>query len=588
MASSGSFRTSSYTLNGTTIGLEFAWYVKSTSIADNTKTIAWTLKGYGNKSSSYSFNSGNFKVVIDGDTEYSSATRRYVGNGTLIASGEKVIEHNSDGSRSFSASVEAGIYYVAVNCSGSGTFTLDTIPRQATITSAPDFNDEQNPTIKYSNPAGNAVTSLQACIANTAGSVIYASYRDITKTASSYTFNLTDAERNALIAACTAKTMKVKFYVKTVIGGTTFYDTEEKTLTIANAEPVITGVSVEDVLLKSLNVTGDAGKVVKGYNEMEVSMVAETRKGATIKSYKITNGLTAIGAAMGSFLNAESGVFVFSVTDSRDNTTTQTVELPLIEYVKLTCNMNERPPDAEGNLLFTVEGNAFSGSFGYVDNEVQVYIRYAENGGAFGTWTAVETVLSMNSRYEAEVSLSGLNYQSTYTFQAKAVDLLSETESPTRSVKTIPAFCWNDSKIKFNVAAIFKDDILAIDENGQQYSLKNRVNELNSKLIDYIVEQSDNKNPYSGWVYRKWNSGFAECWKGHYDGQAVSGRRGINIDTPFTFVGMPQVNASVWVSADADCYVMHTGSTTTKVSLYYKANNTNAGRVQVYVTGMWK
>jgi hypothetical protein len=46
-----------------------------------------------------------------------------------IKSGTLTINHNSDGSKSFSVSVSAAIYTTAVNCTGSGSFTLDKIPR---------------------------------------------------------------------------------------------------------------------------------------------------------------------------------------------------------------------------------------------------------------------------------------------------------------------------------------------------------------------------------------------------------------------------------------------------------------------------
>lgn len=50
-------------------------------------------------------------------------------NGTTVASGSFTISHNSDGSKSFSASAEVGIYTFAVNCSGSGSWSLPTIAR---------------------------------------------------------------------------------------------------------------------------------------------------------------------------------------------------------------------------------------------------------------------------------------------------------------------------------------------------------------------------------------------------------------------------------------------------------------------------
>lgn len=123
MATSGSFNTSSYAGRY----LTFSWSEQSQNISTNQTTIAWSVKGAGGGSTWYM--AGNFKVVIAGATVYSSAERIQLGNGTTVASGTHTLTHNSDGSRSFSASVQAGIYTVAVNCSGSGTFTLDTIPR---------------------------------------------------------------------------------------------------------------------------------------------------------------------------------------------------------------------------------------------------------------------------------------------------------------------------------------------------------------------------------------------------------------------------------------------------------------------------
>lgn len=125
MALSGSVKTSTYG----SMGLILSW-TATQNVSANTSTIKWTLKSFG-RESNFWYMAGNFKVVIDGSTAYSSADRiKLYGNGaTTVATGSKTITHNNDGSRSFSVSVEAGIYYVAVNCEGSATFTLDKIAR---------------------------------------------------------------------------------------------------------------------------------------------------------------------------------------------------------------------------------------------------------------------------------------------------------------------------------------------------------------------------------------------------------------------------------------------------------------------------
>ena len=103
MASSGSFNTNAYSSRY----LTFSWSVQSQSIANNTTTISWSLKGAGGGSTYYK--SGNFKVVINGSVVYSSATRIELRNGTTVASGTFTMSHDNNGNKTFSASAEAGI-----------------------------------------------------------------------------------------------------------------------------------------------------------------------------------------------------------------------------------------------------------------------------------------------------------------------------------------------------------------------------------------------------------------------------------------------------------------------------------------------
>lgn len=126
--SSGSFTTTASEGRS----LTFNWSVNSTSISGNYKDIDWSLVGSG--SAGGYVMAGNFTVVIDGETVYSSSTRIQLWNGTVVASGTKRLYHGTTGNKTFSASASAGIYAYAVNCSGSGSWELPTIPRYADIT----------------------------------------------------------------------------------------------------------------------------------------------------------------------------------------------------------------------------------------------------------------------------------------------------------------------------------------------------------------------------------------------------------------------------------------------------------------------
>ena len=148
----------------------------SQSVANNTSNV--TVKA----TASWTWGSWNeYKkpgyVIIDG-TKY-SFTSNFNPNATTT--GSQVIftktvdvKHNADGSKTlaYSGSYTTGVSSGTITASGSKVLT--TIPRQANLTAAPNFNDEGNPAITYSNPAGTAATSLQACIASVDGQTISA------------------------------------------------------------------------------------------------------------------------------------------------------------------------------------------------------------------------------------------------------------------------------------------------------------------------------------------------------------------------------------------------------------------------------
>lgn len=396
MANSGSFNTSGYQGRY----LTFAWTLSSQSIANNTSTISWTLKGAGNASSSW-YNAGNFKVVINGTTVYSSSTRIKLYNGTLVASGTFTIAHGSDGTKSFSASAQAGIYTVAVNCSGSGSWSLPTISRAASLTAAPNFTDEQSPTISYNNAAGDLVTSLQACISLT-GSTDNIAYRDIPKTGSSYTFNLTTAERDILRNATpNSNTLSVIFYVKTVINGETYYSTLTRTMTIVNAAPTISGVSYEDTNATTTAITGDDQKIIQNNSTVSFTLASlAARKGATLTKVDINiNSVNVSTSLSGSSvtdktisygtINSSSNLNAnITLTDSRGNTTTVSKPVIMLAWSLPTAII----ACARKNNYYTETDITVNASYTSLGGENTITIQYQTREQGSSSWSALQTL----------------------------------------------------------------------------------------------------------------------------------------------------------------------------------------------------
>lgn len=123
MATSGSCKTGSY--SGRYYQVD---WTATQSVANNQSTIKWTLKAVGGTSSWFA--ERTLKVVLAGSTVFSKTDRveRYAGT---IASGTKVITHDSNGDASFNITIEAAVYVSTVNCKGSETFDLDKIPRSS-------------------------------------------------------------------------------------------------------------------------------------------------------------------------------------------------------------------------------------------------------------------------------------------------------------------------------------------------------------------------------------------------------------------------------------------------------------------------
>jgi small nuclear ribonucleoprotein (snRNP)-like protein len=521
----------------------------STSVVDNQSTLSWQFTispiktGYD-----WSFSSTtamSYSVTVNGAT-YSGTLNKYDGSSTIIlaTNNEHKVSHNADGSKeiSFSFSVESANYsYLPGSASNSGTMSLTNIPRKATITSAPDFNDEQNPTITYSNLAGNAVDSLAVCI-SLDGSIDDIAYRSISKTGNSYTFSLTDAERKILRKAITSGTSRtIDFYIRTIIGGVSYYHSIRKTLTLINYHPTF-NPKVVDINTTTTSLTGDSSKIVRYYSVVSVTSGAAAVKEATIASQKITCGNYVLNAGSGTFNNLNSSIFNFSATDSRGNAAGEVLMLQMVNYIKLTSNFRVSKPNLNGEITLTFNGNYFGGSFGAVNNTLDLKYRYKINNGSYGNWITVNPTFDYTSyNTELKLTIANFDYKNRYTFQAIAEDKLIELESDEYTVSALPVFDWGENDFNFNVP-------FAV-HNVEQ---------------DYIVEEGTT----GIWTWRKWNSGKAECWGTYTLKTAVNTAWGSlyvgnskmsRINYPIVFANKPTETVQVQSGANAVWVISESG-----------------------------
>ena len=296
MATSGSFNTNAY--DGRY--LNFSWSRTGYSVANNTSTISWTLKGAGGDSTWYM--SGNFKVVIDGSTVYSSATRIQLKNGTVVASGTYTLKHDSAGKKTFSASAEAGIYTVAVNCRGSGSFTLDTIARKSTLAASNGtLGTAQTLTVTRQS------TSLTHTVTYKCGSASGTIVSKSTSTSISWTPPISLSSQNT-----TGTSVSVTFTIETFTGSTSI---GSNTKTISCAIPASVKPSCSLTVTDPTGYDATYGGYVQGQSKFKITVATTTSYGSAIASYDVkANGASYTSASVTTGVINSSGTLTISAT----------------------------------------------------------------------------------------------------------------------------------------------------------------------------------------------------------------------------------------------------------------------------------
>lgn len=222
--------------------------------------------------------------------------------------------------------------------------------------------------------------------------------------------------------------------------------------------PIVNG-SVVDINSETWNLTGNPYTLVKHYSHAWAAMTATGQDGAVINldTLIIRNGIQTGYGDTHTFYNVESNVFTFFAEDDRGNVGTDTVELPMVDYVILTCHLANNKPDGDGNLTVVCSGNYFNGSFGAVSNTLSVKCRYSDSSGNWSDWRYMTPTISGNF-YTAVCHVTVPDYQQTYQLQVWAEDQLNEVET-SGFVTGAPVFHWGKNDFVFEVPVEFKAGI---------------------------------------------------------------------------------------------------------------------------------
>lgn len=335
MALSGSISTNGASGKGEGRYYTLSW-TATQSIANNTSTISWTLSTAGGHSSWIT--ERTVYVDIDGERVFSktNAVDRYRGT---IATGTKTISHNSDGTRSFSVSLAAAIYYSSIQCTGSQTFTLDTIARASTLSvSDGTLGTKTTPT------ADRKSSSFTHTLTWECGS-----YSGTIATKSSATsWNFTPELKLASVAPYGQKVYCT--YTLSTYNGSTLVGTDSKSVwfTIPSSVKPSCTLSLSD----SNGYASTYGGYIQGESQLSVTINATQAYGSPISRYSASaNGTTYSTQTFTTSVLKTVGTNTISatVTDGRERSGSVSSNITVLEYSRpRITNLKVRRCNADG------------------------------------------------------------------------------------------------------------------------------------------------------------------------------------------------------------------------------------------------
>lgn len=237
-------------------------------------------------------------------------------------------------------------------------------------------------------------------------------------------------------------------------------------LSVPDTDAPYIEVDVHDTNTATTTLTGDNSRLIKFFSTAYAEIQATSNTGANIVRTEIVyGGITYYGASgfySYTFPNAETNTFTFRATDSRGKVTSQTITVPMTDYIKLTTNVEAERPDIDGNMQIHIYGNYYNGSFGAYSNTLTLRYRYVVSGGTMPAWTTVTPTFS-GSTYTCDITVSGLVYQNKYDIEVSAIDRLM-TLSAEATTLTASIFDWSENDFNFNVPVTFSAGASGLDK----------------------------------------------------------------------------------------------------------------------------
>jgi hypothetical protein len=308
--------------------LKFSWSEKSQSIVNNTTTITWKMELIATSSGRIDSNVGKPWTVTINGTTYTGTSNISISNNTTktLAAGTVTIAHNSDGTKTFDFSFSQ-VFRIdfdgwIATVSGSGSGTLDAIPRKSTLTAS-------NGTL------GTALTltvnrqssSFTHTITYKCGAATGTIATKSSSTSISWTPPMTLANQKI-----NGTSVSITFTITTYLDST---DMGSNTKSISCAIPSGVKPTCTFTLEDTTGWDDTYGQPVQGLSKIKVKVNAATVYGSPIASYDVSiDGSRYMKAEFTTGALKESGdsPIVAVVTDARGRTGSASYTMKVLAY----------------------------------------------------------------------------------------------------------------------------------------------------------------------------------------------------------------------------------------------------------------
>lgn len=380
----------------------------SYDINSNTSVVRVWIDVWRTNTGYTTYGTGTVYACINGGV-YSagiSTGQKITSTPIRLGTWDVTVGHNADGSKAIS--ITGWISHSQFSSGEEGyTHTLTTIPRQANITESSNFTDVQNPTIKFSNPGSfNMSVWLEP---NPNGP--HLAVRDNIPNTGSYTWELTDEERNQLREACKGKTCTIRIGLYS--NNKQWASYHDRTYTITNANPSFTSITATPV-----NPFGSL--YLQGKSSIKLTVNgAKGIYGSTITTYSIKGGDYSYSGESNTYTTdvlSKSGdiTFTATITDSRGFTASKTVKvtitaytLPTLTFETYRCDSSGTKDIIKGTYIYVKPTFTYCVITGNAIKTKSIKINNTSKSTAFNSGQGyVFSGYALNTTHEVEVSIT--------------------------------------------------------------------------------------------------------------------------------------------------------------------------------------